>query len=58
MHRPVPILGKTEFVLKTAISKLKLDLESLEANRSRWELPSDHVFPFVPRILSVTDALE
>ena len=56
MHRPVPILGKMEFVLKTAISKFKLDLESLEANRSRWESPSDHVFPFVPRILSVADA--
>jgi len=55
MHRPVPILGKLEFVLKTAVSKFKLNAETLEANRGRWESPRDRVAPYIPRILSITD---
>ena len=56
VYHPVPILASNEYILKTAVSKLKLDAATLLWRMGEWEIPDNVRYPYSRRVYTVKES--
>jgi hypothetical protein len=55
LYHPVPILASNEYVLKTAVGKLKLDAKTLIWKKNDWDMPDSVRYPYSRKVYTIKE---